>query len=256
MQWAKRGDLLYSKRQAAYNNGMKQTTFAALTALATAFVVAIILCVHALWLPQAVFAATDAKMTVVLDAGHGGIDGGVTGKATGIKESELNLAITLALKEELSDMGFEVILTRKTDAGLYDTTAKGFKKQDMQRRKEIIQAAKPSLVISIHQNFYPSQSTRGAQVFYEKANENGRRFAQCLQTRLNHLYAKQAVKARRIMPAEYFILHSSSVPTALIECGFLSSALDEALLVSPAFRQNLAKSIAAGVVDFFADVSA
>ena len=173
---------------------MKQTTFAALAALTTAFVVAIILCLHALWLPQAVFAATDAKMTVVLDAGHGGIDGGVTGKTTGIKESEINLAITLALKEELTDMGFEVILTRKTDAGLYDTTAKGFKKRDMQRRKEIIQAATPSLVISLHQNFYPSQSTRGAQVFYGKADDNSKRLANCLQTQLNGLYAKQEVK--------------------------------------------------------------
>ncbi|MBR2329778.1 MAG: N-acetylmuramoyl-L-alanine amidase [Clostridia bacterium] len=235
---------------------MKQTTFAALAALTTAFVVAIILCLHALWLPQAVFAATDAKMTVVLDAGHGGIDGGVTGKTTGIKESEINLAITLALKEELTDMGFEVILTRKTDAGLYDTTAKGFKKRDMQRRKEIIQAATPSLVISLHQNFYPSQSTRGAQVFYGKADDNSKRLANCLQTQLNGLYAKQEVKPRHSMPAEYFILQCSTAPTALIECGFLSSARDEALLSSPAFRENLAKSIAAGIMDFFAENTA
>ena len=159
-------------------------------------------------------------MTVVLDAGHGGIDGGVTGKTTGIKESEINLAITLALKEELTDMGFEVILTRKTDAGLYDTTAKGFKKRDMQRRKEIIQAATPSLVISLHQNFYPSQSTRGAQVFYGGNHPKSQTLAKSLQNELNAEYAKHGVNARKIMYGEYFMLKCYGAPSVIVECGF------------------------------------
>lgn len=235
---------------------MRKHTFAALTVLTTAFVVAVILCLHALWLPQAVFAATDEKMTVVIDAGHGGIDGGVTGKTTGIKESDVNLAIAFALKDELSDMGFRVVLTRKTEAGLYDTTAKGFKKRDMEKRKQIIEDANPSMVISLHQNFYPSKTTRGAQVFYAKANKQSERLALCLQTQLNGLYAKENAKARNAMPAEYYILECTTYPSALIECGFLSSAADEALLQSAAFRQRLAKSIASGVALFLNDYSA
>jgi N-acetylmuramoyl-L-alanine amidase len=141
---------------------MKQTTFAALAALTTAFVVAIILCLHSLWLPQAVFAATDVKMTVVLDAGHGGIDGGVCGVKTGVKESDLNLALAKRLRVVLEDFGFETVLTRNTENGLYDTTKAGFKKRDMQKRKEILLKANPALVISLHQNFYPTKTARGA----------------------------------------------------------------------------------------------
>lgn len=235
---------------------MRKGSFAALAALTTAFVVAVILCLHALWLPQAVFAATDKKMTVVVDAGHGGIDGGVTGKTTGIKESDINLSIAFALKEVLTDMGFEVILTRKTQSGLYDTTAKGFKRRDMERRKQIIQNAAPSFVISLHQNYYPSGTTRGAQVFYSSQNEEGKNLALFLQNQLNGLYAKERVKPRNAMPAQYFMLECTTAPSVLIECGFLSSAADETLLSSAAFQQRLAKSIAAGIALFLNEMSA
>ena len=235
---------------------MKQTTFAALAALTTAFVVAIILCLHSLWLPQAVFAATDVKMTVVLDAGHGGIDGGVTGKTTGIKESEVNLAITLALKEELTDMGFEVILTRKTDAGLYDTTAKGFKKRDMQRRKEIIEEADPSMVISLHQNFYPTKNTRGGQVFYRKESTSGQRLAVLLQKGLNALYKAEGARERKAASGQFFMLECAECPSVLVECGFLSNREDERLLTDVVWQNDLAKTLADGVMEYFSDISA
>ena len=93
-----------------------------------AFSAAVGLCVSVLNAPRAVAAMNDA-LRIVLDAGHGGVDGGVVGRDTGVKESDLNLAITYKLKTALEDMGFEVFLTRKTEAGLYGTTAKGFKKR-------------------------------------------------------------------------------------------------------------------------------
>ena len=235
---------------------MKQTTFAALAALTTAFVVAIILCLHSLWLPQAVFAATDVKMTIVLDAGHGGIDGGVTGKTTGIKESDVNLAITLALKEELTDMGFEVILTRKTDAGLYDTTAKGFKKRDMQRRKEIATAANADFLISIHQNSYPIARYRGAQVFYNGEDTNGERLATLTQNALNSLYAQEDAKARNAVKGDFFMLKCCDCPSLLIECGFLSNAEDERLLQNAVWQRKVAESIAAGLIAYLSDTIA
>ena len=235
---------------------MKRMFFAAVAATFTAFTLAVVLCVQALFLPQAVFSGAEEKMRIVIDAGHGGVDGGVVGKTTGIKESDLNLLIAFALKDALADMGFEVTLTRKTQAGLYDTAAKGFKKRDMQRRKEIIQASDPSFVLSIHQNFYPSRTTRGGQVFYKKSDENGRLFALALQTRLNALYAEENAKARNATAADFFILGCADVPSALIECGFLSSEKDEALLCSSVFREKLAGTIAAGVVDFLENMQA
>lgn len=235
---------------------MKKGTFTAIAVLTTAFVVAIILCVHAMFLPQAVFSSVDVKMRIVLDAGHGGMDGGVTGKTTGVKESDLNLLLTLALKEELEDIGFEVILTRKTEAGLYDSATKGFKRRDMEKRKEIIQNSKANIVVSLHQNFYPSKTTRGAQVFYQKEDEHSKKLALCLQSALNGIYQKEKVKARNISFADYFILQCSTNPSVLIECGFLSSAEDEKLLLTPSFRQKLVSGMAQGILAFLSEFSA
>lgn len=217
------------------------------------FAAAVALCFRALNAPQAVAAFSDGSMRIVLDAGHGGIDGGVTGRTTGVKESDLNLSITHKLKEVLTDMGFEVALTRKTEAGLYDTTAKGFKKRDMQKRKEIIREYDPALVLSVHQNYYPSQSARGGQVFYKKTDERGLRLATAVQEQLNQLYGGVGARSRTVMTGEYFMLECSDCPSVIVECGFLSNAKDEALLNTGLWQRKLAESIASGVVAYLSD---
>ena len=232
---------------------MNKNWFATVTAVAVAFVTAIGLCVRALLAPQTVFSASQTEMRIVLDAGHGGVDGGVVGKTTGVKESDLNLAVTFRLKEAFEDMGFAVTLTRKTDAGLYGTTAKGFKKRDMQKRKEIVENADPALVLSVHQNFYPSSTSRGAQVFYSKKREESKRLALALQSSLNALYKTEGVKGRNASSGEYFMLECTSAPSVILECGFLSSPADEALLQSVAWQRKLAESVVAGVMAFLGD---
>lgn len=231
---------------------MKRSYLTCVFAVVVLFVSAVGLCVRALLLPQAVFAGGNAPIKIVLDAGHGGIDGGVTGIATGVKESDLNLEITLRLKQTLDDMGFETVLTRKTEAGLYDTATDGFKRRDMQRRKEIVQNAEPALVVSVHQNRYPSASVRGAQVFFKRGDTQGERLAFSLQEKLNALYQTEKVKARKHTPSEYFMLSCSENPSVIVECGFLSSPADEKLLLSPSWQKRLSESIAAGVVAYLA----
>ena len=231
---------------------MKRSYLTCVFAVVVLFVSAVGLCVRALCLPQAVFAGGSAPIKIVLDAGHGGIDGGVTGIATGVKESDLNLEITLRLKQTLDDMGFETVLTRKTEAGLYDTATDGFKRRDMQKRKEIVQNAEPALVVSVHQNRYPSASVRGAQVFFRRGDTQGERLAFSLQEKLNALYQTEKVKARKHTPSEYFMLSCSENPSVIVECGFLSSPADEKLLLSPSWQKRLSESIAAGVVAYLA----
>ena len=216
-------------------------------ALLVGFVSALALCVLALNTPVPVAAA--AKLKVVIDAGHGGVDGGVTGKS-GVKESDINLQITLQLKDVLEEAGFDVTLTRKTSSGLYGVATKGFKKRDMLRRKEIIELAAPDLVISIHQNFYSSSATRGGQVFYDKNSALSQALAASIQQPLNELYAKQSVKARVEKTGEYYILQCTNYPSVIIECGFLSNVKDEALLKSNDFKHKLCSSIAAGVLSY------
>lgn len=234
---------------------MKKSFFAFGLAVVFTFLAAVGLCFRALVSAQAV-SAFDTGMKVVIDAGHGGIDGGVVGRATGVKESDLNLAIAFRLQSELTDMGFEVVMTRKTQAGLYDTTAKGFKKRDMQKRKEIIQAAEPALIISIHQNFYSSKRTRGGQVFYLENSVEGEKFALSVQEELNELYEKKGVRSRKATKGDFFILKCYDCPSAIVECGFLSNAEDEALLLDEVWQSELAKGITSGVLGYFANLSA
>lgn len=234
---------------------MKKTYVAMVMAVIVAFSAAIGLCVRVLAAPRFV-SAFDCALCVVLDAGHGGIDGGVVGRNTGIKESDLNLSITYKLKDCLESMGFRVELTRKTDAGLYGTTAKGFKKRDMQKRKEIIEEADPALVISIHQNFYPTRNTRGGQVFYGKEQTGSRRLALTLQENINRLYAGEGARGRNAASGQFFILQCTDCPSVIVECGFLSNTEDERLLSSKAWQADLAKTIADGVMDYFTEATA
>ena len=112
------------------------------------------------------------------------------------------------------------------------------------------------LVLSIHQNFYPSSSTRGGQVFYRKKDERCRRLAQAMQLQLNGLYAEHGAKGRNIMAGEYFMLECSSAPSVIVECGFLSNEKDEALLVNENWQKTLAERIAAGVIVYLSDAVA
>ncbi len=228
---------------------MKKSFLAVCIATAFAFLAAFTLCVSALNSPVPTFAADDS-LVIVLDAGHGGIDGGVSGRTTGVKESDLNLAITLCLKDLLTDCGFSVTLTRKTEDGLYGTTAKGFKRRDMEKRKEIVEKADPAFVVSIHQNFYPSQSTRGAQVFYLKSSEEGKTLAESIQRSLNETYQKVGVKARKETAANYYMLECTENPSVIVECGFLSNAEDEKLLQTSSWQKKISEAILSGILSY------
>ena len=235
---------------------MKKTFLMLTTAVAAAFITAVFLCAQVLNASRPVSAFFQTEMRIVLDAGHGGIVGGVVGRKTGIKESDLNLSITLCLKEVLEDMGFAVTLTRKTEAGLYGTPTKGFKKRDMERRKEIIEQANPVLVLSIHQNFFPSQSSRGGQVFYSKEKETSRILAESVQKQLNTLYAESGVKGRSVQAGKYYMLECTRHPSVIIECGFLSNAADESLLISEVWQDKFSHAVAAAVLEFLSDSTA
>ncbi len=229
---------------------MKKLFLTMIVAVAIGFISATALCVDALK-AQTVSVFSKEGMRIVIDAGHGGIDAGVVGTTTGAKESDVNLEIAALLKDALSDNGFEVVLTRKTSGGLYGTTAKGFKKRDMQKRKEIIEEARPDLILSVHQNFYPSKRERGGQVFYGKGLAESQKLALPLQAQLNELYAEEGVKNRRVKEGEFFMLECYPCPSVIVECGFLSNAADEGILTTVVGRKRLVSALVAGVLDYF-----
>lgn len=193
------------------------------------------------------------NITVVLDAGHGGIDGGVTGVKTGVKESEINLAIVKKLQTQLEQAGINVVLTRKTDAGLYGLAVKGFKKRDMQKRKEIIQNAAPTVMVSVHQNAYPRSSRRGAQLFYRKDSANGALLASNIQNELNAM--PECVKQSTPLAGDYYMLNCTDYTSVICECGFLSNAEDEALLLTDEYREKVAFAIYKGVISYLSSAA-
>ncbi len=188
------------------------------------------------------------KVRIVLDAGHGGIDGGVSGVKTLVKESELNLSIVKKLENYLIGSGFSVILTRSSDAGLYGVATKNRKKKDMQRRSEIINKAKPSLVVSIHMNQYSLSSRRGAQVFYKQNDVDGKKLANCVQESFNNM--ENSSRECSSLVGDYYILNCSKFPSIIAECGFLSNPEDEALLITEEYQEAIAYAIFKGIVEF------
>ena len=129
------------------------------------------------------FGSTNASLidfTVVIDAGHGGVDGGVVG-ANGSKESDLNLLYAKALGDAFLHRGFGVVYTRTNQGGLYGLPTKGFKMRDMNKRKQVIADSNAQLVLSIHMNTYSNPSRSGPQVFFQKGSNGGQLLANSIQ---------------------------------------------------------------------------
>lgn len=198
-------------------------------------------------------AAETRRITVVIDAGHGGVDGGVVGITSGVKESDINLALSRVLQEKLENAGLNVIQTRLTESGLYGAATAGYKRRDMAKRSEIINTSSPVLVISVHQNFFSLSSRRGAQVFFRASSERSKTLACMIQSSLNAM--PECVKRTDPLAGDYYILNCSDYPSVIVECGFLSNAEDEALLLTDGYREKIADTITAGVLSFLASAA-
>ena len=188
-------------------------------------------------LAVAVPSSVTGSKTIVVDVGHGGEDGGVVG-ASGVKESDINLAIAVKLKKCLIDGGYNVVMTRESDVGLYGAATKNKKLADMKKRKSIICEAKPALMVSIHQNYSPSKYVSGAQVFYAP---DGKSKVEATETQgvLNRMLNCN----RNAMPGDYYVLQCSPYPSLLIECGFVSNPEEERKLISAGYQETVAYAI-------------
>ncbi len=217
---------------------MKIIAAAGLTLLLSTYVA--LLCVRT----RAAASPSD-RFTVVIDAGHGGIDGGVSGITTGVKESELNLDIARKLKTKFDKSGAKTVMTRKTEAGLYGIYSKGFKRRDMQKRKQITLNAKADVFVSIHLNYYSSPLRRGAQVFYKIDEEKSKSLADIVQAELNG--GKECERDYTALAGDYYVLNEADCAAILCECGFLSNAEDEKLLLTDEYRTEIAEKIFNGI---------
>lgn len=187
------------------------------------------------------------QYTIVIDAGHGGRDGGAIG-SSGVTESELNLKYAKELKSLCEDFGIGVVMTRSDMNGLYDESAPNKKKSEMERRKNIINTSNADLMISIHMNSFPLPSSSGAYVFYANGSDEGYSLAKSVQTSLCQSFdnAREYVSV-----GDYFVLNYSSIPSVLVECGFLSNPQEEANLKSDDYCQKFCYSLLVGILSYF-----
>ena len=181
---------------------------------------------------------------VVLDAGHGGADGGTVGRS-GTVEKDLNLEIALLTREFCDILGVETVLTRDEDVSLgKGETLRLQKISDLKARVELVRSLGSAALISIHQNYYDDFVSRGAQVFYDPENSWGEALAVSMQERLKEYCDVSNKRHAMPIPNDNYLLENLACPAIIVECGFLSHLEEEMLLNSPDYREKLAFCIA------------
>lgn len=186
-------------------------------------------------------------VVIVLDAGHGGRDGGCVG-VNGSIEKELNLKYTLSLKNKLIKHGYKVVLTRSNDDGLYSPLANDKKVSDMNARMKIIKNANPNLVVSIHMNSFRDSSVSGANCFYKIDDSASKQCASLIQTSLN-TYCNAPNK--NVKSGDYFMLNCSYYTSVLIECGFISNKQEEENLNNLSYMDEFTTAVCNGILLYF-----
>jgi N-acetylmuramoyl-L-alanine amidase len=201
----------------------------------------------------AVLMEEDVSPCIVIDAGHGGEDGG-TVSATGQRESELNLEISLRLQDFLTFLGLRTRMVRDADVSIEtegDTIAQR-KVSDIRNRVKLVEETPNALLVSIHQNHFSEEKYRGAQVFYART-EGSQTLAEQLQESLcsqvddkNRRRCKQA--------GEVYLMEHVSCTAVLVECGFLSNREETLLLQSAEYQKKLAAAIAVSLLNYTEDI--
>lgn len=193
---------------------------------------------------------TSHPKTIVLDAGHGGEDGGAS-SSEGLLEKDLNLDLALAMREILLANGINVILTRETDTLLYDRNVdfQGRKKMlDMAARLKITNDTPDAVFVSLHMNTYPHPSCQGVQVWYSENNEASFELAKIIQSTTKELLQNENDRTVKRSGSSIYLLRKLECPAVLVECGFLSSPEEAALLASESYRQQLALTLCMGIL--------
>lgn len=191
-----------------------------------------------------------AGMTILIDPGHGGYDGGARARNSGTWEKHINLQVALRTEQALTGQGAQVVMTRREDIDLTSPNrpaALTRKRQDMQARIDMAMDSRADMVLSIHMNEYRDRRQSGPQVFYREGSDASRLLAGCMQEAL--IAGLNPAKKREAMAGDYFILQLE-VPSVLVECGFISNAAEEKLLLDEAYQTRLAEAITQGVMTY------
>lgn len=188
--------------------------------------------------------------TIIIDAGHGGEDGGAS-SADGTKEKDLNLSVALNLGKLLESDGYSVIYTRADDSMLYTTSEGSKKMQDLKNRLKIAKENEEAVFISIHMNKFTQEKYSGLQVFYSNNNKASEQLAKIIQTNTHDFQQNENNREIKAAGSNIYLLHNIKNPAVLVECGFLSNPKECEKLKDETYRKEIALVIYSSLIEFF-----
>lgn len=189
---------------------------------------------------------------IVLDAGHGGIDGGA--ERDGIQEKDVTLLIVEKTRDYLQEQGAIVILTRDKDSDLADDGTKtiaGRKVEDLRARAEIINNSNANFFVSVHLNSFPSVTSKGAQTFYYNSLDKNKKAAKLIQEEMKKSLENTNRVAKRIQ--HVYLLRKANIPGVLVEVGFLSHSEERKLLNTDKYQNKVAEALYRGILRYYTD---
>jgi N-acetylmuramoyl-L-alanine amidase len=191
---------------------------------------------------------------IIVDAGHGGMDGGAIGNNSGVLEKNINLSIAKKLKAYIEEQGDTCIMIREVDEGLYseEGTIRQKYNENLRNRKQIIKESNADMFISIHLNHFPQAQYYGSQVFYLKGDEGSKRLGRLAQEELIKVLDRGNKRVEK--PSDtYYMLNDNGIPSIIVECGFLSNPEEEKLLNDSTYQNKIAWAIYTGAMRYFAE---
>ena len=193
----------------------------------------------------------DDCITVIIDAGHGGEDGGA--EVDGILEKDINLSIADKLADTLRLCGVRVTEIRDEDISVYDDSAQSLREKkvsDLKHRVEIVNGSENNILVSIHQNKFDNSAYSGTQVFYSSNNDKSRVLAGSIRNSVVSLLQNDNTRELKPTNSDIYLLDNATVPAVIVECGFLSNDEERANLLDSGYQSEMAYSIAMGVLEY------
>lgn len=195
------------------------------------------------------------QKTVIVDAGHGGDDGGAIG-IDGTVEKDINLDIALKLEKILKFYGFNVIMTRTQDVMTCDDGLDSLRKRkisDIHNRFELMRKNPDAIFISVHQNKFEDSSQHGTQVFYSGNDERSKELAEAIQTSVTLTLQRKNDRVVKKSGSGIYLLYHAKIPAVLVECGFISNSDEVKKLKDESYRMKLAILIADGLLKYLSN---
>lgn len=199
-----------------------------------------------------VTASASLKPTIIIDAGHGGEDGG-TQCEDGTLEKDINLQISIKINDILKEKGFNTVMTRNGDYLIYDEGSSSIrqkKRSDIHNRMKIIKENGACIFLSVHQNFFKESKYSGAQVFYSPNSPESELLAREIQESVVTLLQPENTRQIKKSGSDIYLLYNSVVPSVMVECGFMSNKAEAQRLKDDTYQMQMAMAICEGLVSF------